>query len=142
MVFFDETSLSVWSHLRKRTFTDGKSVVFPYQAKRGKNQTIYGAVCGFMDLPEIDTNFRFVYTVTDRTSSVNTKAFFEKLLSELPVEISQMVVVLDNHSAHRSYLITRWAQSIGLQLFFLPAYSSKLNPGKPSLCICVNLLIR
>ena len=133
MIFFDETSLSVWSHLKKRTFTDGKSVVFPYQAKRGKNQTIYGAVCGFMDLPENETNFRFIYSVTDRTSSVNTKAFFEKLLSELPVEINQMVVVLDNHSAHRSLFITQWAQSIGLQLFFLPAYSSKLNPGKRSM---------
>ena len=140
MIFFDETSLSVWSHLRKRTFTDGKSVVFPYQAKRGKNQTIYGAVCGFMDLPEIDTNFRFVYTVTDRTSSVNTKAFFEKLLNELPVEINQMVVVLDNHSAHHSNLITRWANEIGLQLFFLPAYSSKLNPGKPPSMYFLNLL--
>ena len=106
MVFFDETSLSVWSHLRKRTFTDGKSVVFPYQAKRGKNQTIYGAVCGYMDLPESETSFRFIYSVTDRTSSVNTKAFFEKLISDLPVETTQMVVVLDNHSAHRSLFIT------------------------------------
>ena len=100
-------------------------------AKCGKNQTIHGLVFGFMDVTKVDTNFTFVYTVTDRTSSVNTKAFFEKLLRELPAEITQMVVVLDNQSAHRSNLTTKWAQSLGLQLFFLPAYSSKLNPGKP-----------
>ena len=94
----------------------------------------------FLDVAEIESKFRFIYSVTDRTNSTNTKSFIELLLRELPVEIKQIVVVLDNHSAHRSKLITQWAKSIGLQLFFLPAYSSRLNPGKPYLCSCFELI--
>ena len=39
-----------------------------------------------------------------------------------------IVIVLDNHSAHKSKLVSDYAQLTGFTLFFLPPYSSPLNP--------------
>ena len=46
--FIDETSISYWSNIRKKTWTDSHSVTFPYQASRGVSHTIYGCIAGFM----------------------------------------------------------------------------------------------
>ena len=52
----------------------------------------------------------------------------DKLLAASPVDASEIIVVLDNHTAHRSHLIRDFTQGKGLTLLFLPAYSSSLNP--------------
>ena len=102
MVYMDETSVNLWGVLRKRTWTDNKSLHLPYQAKRGKNLTVYGAISGFMSEAVKEPHFRFIYSVVNKTNSVNTKAFLEKVIEEVPVPIAQIKLVCDNHSSHRS----------------------------------------
>ena len=47
--FIDESSVSLWSPLRRRTWTNGE-VTLPMQPTRGPNRTIYGAIGGVEDL--------------------------------------------------------------------------------------------
>ena len=74
--------------------------------------------------------FQFFFSVKRRTCSADTKEFLEKIVAEASIPVSQMKIVLDNHSAHHSALVTSWATSVGLSLVFLPPYSSPLNQGK------------
>ena len=39
----DETSISMWSNIKKKTWTNN-TVYLPYQTKRGRNTTVIGAV--------------------------------------------------------------------------------------------------
>ena len=77
-----------------------------------------------------DPRFQFFFSVKRRTCSADTKEFLDKILAEASVPVSQMKIILDNHSAHHSTLVTSWPTSAGLSLVFLPSYSSPLNPGK------------
>ena len=66
-----------------------------------------------------------------RTDKVGTKAFIENfIMPTSPAALQDTAVILDNHSAHHSHLVTGFCRDSGLELAFLPAYSSVLNPGK------------
>ena len=66
-----------------------------------------------------------------RTDKVNTKKFIEEgMMRYTPAALTDTAVVLDNHSANHSHLVTTYCRDNGLELRFLPAYSSTLNPGK------------
>ena len=54
------------------------------------------------------------------------KAYVEQIL--LPTLQSGDVVVLDNLSAHKNQAIRDLIESVGAELWFLPAYSPDLNP--------------
>jgi transposase len=43
--------------------------------------------------------------------------------------VKEAFIVLDNASSNKSKLVTAFAKEKDLQLFFLPPYSSTLNPG-------------
>ena len=46
VIFFDETSINYWAGVKSKTWTD-HSVVMPYQTKKAKNSTVYGAIGGY-----------------------------------------------------------------------------------------------
>jgi len=67
-----------------------------------------------------------------RTDKIGTKHFLENaIIQHSPVPIHESSVILDNHSANHSYLVTGFCRDQLLELMFLPPYSSVLNPGKP-----------
>ena len=37
-------------------------------------------------------------------------------------------LVMDNHGAHKSLLTTAYLEEIGLEVLWIPAYASELNP--------------
>ena len=44
--YLDETSITLWNNIKRRTWTDGASVVLPMQSSRGRNCTVIGAIGG------------------------------------------------------------------------------------------------
>ena len=48
-------------------------------------------------------------------------------MREIPYASSDVVIVLDNHSSHKSRTVREWASQAGLTLKFLPSYSSVLS---------------
>lgn len=75
-----------------------------------------------------EENFRFVYSITNRTCKETIKDFLSKMLSEAPVPVNQIICVADNHSAHKSHMVRDYCNERGLELYFLPPMSSPLNP--------------
>ena len=51
IVFIDETSMNVWGGLKKKSWTDNRSVVLPLQSSRGISKTIIGAIGCYMNRP-------------------------------------------------------------------------------------------
>ena len=54
--------------------------------------------------------------------------FLREIISNLQVPIEDVVIVLDNHGAHKSHLVRDFVAEQNLRLLFLPSYSSVLNP--------------
>ena len=78
--------------------------------------------------------FRFFYMIDRKTDKIGTKHFFENALVRYsPVPCDEAAIVLDNHSANHSYLVTGFCKEKQLELKFTPPYSSVLNPGKFSI---------
>ena len=74
--------------------------------------------------------FRFLYQIDRRTNKEGTKDFMEQgVMRCSPVACSEVAVILDNHSANHSHLVTGYCRDNDLELKFLPPYSSVLNPG-------------
>ena len=66
-----------------------------------------------------------------RTDKIGTKQFMEHAIMRYsPAPNNDIAVILDNHSANHSYLVTGFCRDQMLELVFLPPYSSALNPGK------------
>jgi len=59
-----------------------------------------------------------------------TKDIFEAYVEQilLPTLKAGDIVVLDNLSAHKSQRAREWIESVGAELYYLPAYSPDLNP--------------
>ena len=132
VVWLDETSVNCWANLRRRVWTDGASVTIPLQAKRGANRTVFGAVGAYFVEDDAQKQFRFFFRVAMRTCAADARDFLQQIVEEAPVDPGQIIICTDNHSAHHSKITTQFAESVGLRLKFLPAYSSTLNPGKCS----------
>ena len=76
-------------------------------------------------------DFRNLVYVDRRTNRETTKNFIENVVIRFtPDALQDTVLVLDNHSANHSRLVTEYCRERGLELKFLPPYSSTLNPGK------------
>ena len=125
MIYMDETSVNLWeSELGLAT----RACIFHTKLNAARTSRFIGESSGFMSEGVKEPHFRFIFSVVNKTNSVNTKAFLEKVIAEVPVPIAQIKLVCDNHSSHRSNSTTTWADSVGLSLFFMPAYSSPFNP--------------
>ena len=64
--FMDESSVSLWSNIKHRTWSRGhtkeaEGVTLPMQERCGKNKTVIAAVGGGMYAEE--ANFQFIYSI-------------------------------------------------------------------------------
>ena len=93
--YLDETSVSLWSSIKNKTWTDG-TIKLTYQAKRGINLTVIGAVGG------VASQVEWISSVERRTSKEGVRRFLSYLFAEVPHPSSKIVIVFDNHSSHHS----------------------------------------
>lgn len=127
--FMDETSTHCWATRSKTFYKEEEPIMLNYQNTRGRSRTIIGAVGGHGE----DINFHFdVVNATNKEIVVN---YLDKLVKEtslwrdrVPRTREDIVICMDNHSAHHSKLVKQWASDNRIALMFLPPYSSTLSP--------------
>lgn len=78
------------------------------QSTRSESKTMMAAI-GALSANHEDRLFHFKYIVVEKTNSDTVQVFLHEIISNLRVPIEQVVVVLDNHAAHHSKQITKFA---------------------------------
>ena len=85
---------------------------------RGKSVTVFGA---------ISTDFKQAeFMLAEKTTILNFKKFLDKIRPH--IKEKETVMILDNHSAHKSVTARNYAHKLGIKLCFLPPTASELNP--------------
>ena len=64
----------------------------------------------------------------DRPNTETVLNFLETFKRELPINLKDITLVTDNHSAHKSHLTKKWLFENNTSFYFLPPYSSVLSP--------------
>lgn len=113
----DETSINIRTHKKKHTWTNGQ-VALPYQSKSTHNKTIIGAVGG------MNENVFSHSKITSSTTKEDVVSFLAEFLRVCPYAHSEIVLVTDNHSAHKSNLVKSFLATQNVQMIFMPPYSS------------------
>ena len=113
-VFFEDESIARLDPvIKKGWFRKGSK---PIQLVNGskKKVTMFGAVSGLQK----------ILMYADKSNLKN----FKKFLKKLSKKVGLCVLVLDNASWHKSKKAIRYAEKLGIVLYFLPPYSPELNP--------------
>ena len=95
VIFMDECSLELWRKPARTWFSNENQVIAPLNSKKLSNLTIYGAVCLPLTKP-----------VFMQGVATNHKLFMDFLKEihdhlRIPFNGKKMVLVIDNHPAHR-----------------------------------------
>ena len=77
----------------------------PYQSKSTRNRTIIGAVGGR------DEEIFFHHKIAKATNKDEVLKFLKEFLSVVPYAKEDLIVVTDNHSAHKSNMIKAFMAS-------------------------------
>lgn len=118
--WFDESSIHVWLQQNKTWTGAGYEVTMPQQSTRGSGRTMYAAMGG--------EPFKIISQTCETTDTDNTMLFLKHFVASITEPIHTVVLVADNHPAHHSKRVKEYCERVGLEIKFLPAYSSPLNP--------------
>jgi hypothetical protein len=93
-----------------------------FHTARGKSHTVIGAISSaWKDMK---------YMVTDKTNTKTVLSFLKQItgfIESIKDTPTDYVLVLDNHSAHKSHLVRDFALAKGFKLLFTPPTMSELN---------------
>ena len=117
--FMDETSSHCWERLSKVYMPKTDPFEMRFRSTRGRSVTVIGAISA--------TTPKLIFSTADKTNTANVLAFLTKLRGEMK-DPKNCVVVLDNHSAHKSNPVTEYARTEGFRLLYTPPTASHLNP--------------
>jgi len=113
-IFFEDESIAhIDPTVKKGWYRKGSK---PIQLINGskKKTTMFGAVSGL----------KKILMYADKSNLKN----FKKFLKMLSRKVGRCILVLDNASWHKSKKAIRYAEKLGIVLYFLPPYSPELNP--------------
>jgi len=120
IVYMDETSANAWETKSKlwQPKNTKLPMVYTLPKKRDSNVTIIGAI----------TNKRnkIYFTISNSTNKENVLAFFSHLNKE--IGLKNKVIIMDNHPAHHSKVVSNFILSKGGETLFMPPISSYFNP--------------
>ena len=119
--WLDETSLSLWSSLKRKTWTDG-SITLPMPKTAFQCRTVIGVIGGD------DLGLDFFYRVIPNSKKEYIWTFLVRFIHHCNVPRKNILLVLDNHGSHKSHMVTEFLQDQGVEYLYLPPYSSTLNP--------------
>jgi transposase len=117
IMYMDETSSHLWEKISSVWMPKDEFIQFRLNKDRGKSMTIIGAICTQWPMMK--------YYVCAKTNVVCVMEFFNLLKGHVQ---KGSVMVLDNHTAHRSQKVRDLAFKLGIELLFLPPTASELNP--------------
>ena len=69
---------------------------------------------------------KIYFNISDKTNTLNVMEFFQYLNQE--INLRDKIIIMDNHPAHHSKLVTEFILSHGGILLFMPPISSYFNP--------------
>ena len=116
LFYLDETSVHCWLTKRACWRDAGQRIKLPLQATRGRSATIIACLGG--------RPVRFIYKVCDRTNTFNVLLFLNHFIQELEdqdVDLTQVVVVTDNASSHRSRAVREFFRPVRCSSSSYPA---------------------
>jgi transposase len=98
-------------------------VIMRFKTGRGKSITITGGIC--QSWPQS------IFLISKKTNTESFLNFLKAVKAKIDLEgkpAKDYVIVLDNHSAHRSWAVHDYAVSVGFKLLFSPPTASEFNP--------------
>lgn len=105
IIYFDETSVNAWMRGRYTWSSKERPVKMPLAPRRGVGVTILGAIGASIEAP--------VFSLADSTNHVAVMDFLMKLAGVITpqpfTKRNKAVLVLDNHSAHRTIQVRNLA---------------------------------
>jgi len=119
LVYFDEASFNLWLRSRKTWTPREEPIKYPLGRNRGKGITVMGAISQHLGKP--------LFTLEESTNSRAFADFLQKLRKRFPLRSTRVTIVLDNHKAHRTTLVTNLARELNLELMYMPPYSPEFN---------------
>ena len=117
IIYMDETSTHLWEKMKSFWMPKNALIDVSLNKDRGKSITIIGGISN--KWPTLQ------YVLTDKTNTVNVEKFFMHIEG---IVRPKCVMVLDNHPCHKSLRIRNLAHRMGIELLFMPATASELNP--------------
>jgi transposase len=117
VIFFDETTFNGWQYPTKVWQPRDDAILVHLSPFRGQTVTVYGAISNRTPV--------FMHSLATSTNKEDTLAFFEQV--HAAHSLKGKYIVLDNHPAHHSRLVTNYIDEVGAHLLFLPPSSSPLN---------------
>lgn len=73
-------------------------------------------------------HFQVITQTSDSTDTDTVLLFLKLFISKIREPIDTVSLVVDNHASHHSKRVKAYCLQVGLELVFLPPYSSTLNP--------------
>ena len=119
VIYADETSTNLWEKRLRTWYSPDDPIAFQLPGNRGKSITVIGALSSVKTKP-------LYWTICSNTDTDSVIQFMIGLTKRY--RSRELVIVLDNHPAHRSNKFTAFAEKYRLTLLFLPPSSSFFNP--------------
>ena len=120
IIYIDETSSHLWDQKGKVWQPNDDSIFIHRPSTRGHSVTIIAG---------LSSNGGVLQWQISR--STNKEDFLHFLKSKVHPFVKyprSTVLVMDNHRAHHSLVVSKWLQEKSYIVHFLPPYSSELNP--------------
>jgi transposase len=113
----DETSTHLWEKLPSFWMPRDQLIDVTLNKDRGKSITVIGGISNRW--PDLK------YTITNKTNTKNVIEYLQFIRGDVE---KGCVMVLDNHTAHHAKGVLGLAFKLGIELLYLPATASELNP--------------
>ena len=120
IIYIDETSSHLWDHKGKVWQPNDDSVHIYRAATRGHSVTIIAGLSS--------DGGKLHWQLAKSTNKEDFLNFLKKQVHPFVKYPRSTVLVLDNHRAHHSLVVTEWLKEKHYIVHFLPPYSSELNP--------------
>jgi len=120
LIWLDETTVNQWGTRVDKIWQEKDNPIVIRLPDRGSSVTVYGAL--------FSKDGRLVYFPGTSTCTDELIPFLEVFVTPEINREGKTYLVMDNHGAHKSLLTTAYLEEIGLEVLWIPAYASELNP--------------
>lgn len=119
VIFMDETTFNFWHKKSRMWMSREEPLSLKMAGTRGSGITVLGAISS--------QSSQLVYSM-DESTNIGAVIKLIKKMARVYTDLHEAVLVLDNHNSHYNEDVQMLAMELGLELLYLPVYSSQLNP--------------
>lgn len=119
VVYFDESSLNLWPNVTHTWSHASQKVLIPKTAKRLKGITVYGCIGEQLK--------KAVFMHGESTNQIDVVEFLKLVRENFKHKDETILMVLDNHSSHKTLSVRAEMVAQRIQPIFMPNYSPEFN---------------